>query len=145
MARGYPDFFGFSVFPGPGAGVSNVGGVVAVAGGNTETLIELSLKGSVVGGQVYGDNLGPNGLYAIQVTLDGVLIDECFLGNMRLLYQYQDEGFLFALNYYNLEDNDWQARVAEQLSFGFQYKLALRNADVNLVNVTTNIYYYNVV
>lgn len=145
MARGYPDFFGYSVFPGPGTGASSGGGVTAVAAGATETLIELNLKGSVFGGHLYGDDLGPNGLYNIRVIVDGITIDDCWLNNMYLLGEHHDTGFLLALYYYNKEDNDFALRVVEDLSFGYQFKLACQNADVNDVNMTTYIYYYRVV
>jgi len=145
MARGYPDFFGYSVFPGPGIGASNIGGVVNIAPAATETLVELLVKGNIFGGYLYGDDLGPNGLYTIRLTIDGVNVEDCILNNLYLLNQYQDGGFLFALYYYNVEDNDWSIRVTEKVSFGFQYRLECINNDANAVNITTNLYYYRVV
>lgn len=145
MARGYPDFFGYSIFPGLGTASKSESALVACPAGLTTQIFELLLKGSVIGGWIYGNVAGGVNEHQLLLTIDGVELARIDIWTALYANEIQDEGFLFPITLWNLEDNVEQVRIAEQISFGYQYKLELDNNSIVDVDMAYGVYYYQII
>jgi len=73
MARGYPDFFGFSIFPSFGVPTEEVPGPIVIANGDRETIFQSVGKGKSYGGELWWDgNADCLDTVTLYITMDGV-------------------------------------------------------------------------
>jgi len=77
MARGYPDFFGFSVFPSFGIPTEEDSGFVVIPSGGVPLLIDITGKGRSYGGELFFDgNEDARKVVMPIVTIDGVIFND---------------------------------------------------------------------
>jgi len=77
MARGYPDFFGFSIFPSFGIPTEENSGWVVVGAGTTPVLVDIAGKGKSYGGELWFDgNEDACDLAQPIVIIDGVTFND---------------------------------------------------------------------
>ena len=74
MAKGYPDFYGFSIFPRHGPTYQDLLWNHAVGAGDTDTIHEITSKGRCVGGTMYLAPFGDWSEATVHYYIDGVLI-----------------------------------------------------------------------
>lgn len=144
MARGYPDFFGGGIFPGPGTGLLHVTDAIAVGAGLEATLFDVQAKGTVYGGYIRGNSVGEYNSQYLRLTVDGAAvayhtIQEMVDDNITL-----PEGFVFYLTRFDTENNYWHIGIGESVSFGLRYTLDFVNLTVNAISIWYGLYYFNV-
>ena len=136
MAKGYPDFFGYSVFPYYGDLLNQdvlVPGVVAL---DTATLFEISHKGILFGGYLYlfSTDAPPTDLLVITVDGSVVFSDSCL---HLYWFGYTDSGSTFvclrSLNYVDLHRT---LEFNRQISFSTEFKVELTaGADSDITTI----------
>jgi len=96
MARGYPDFFGFSIFPSFGIPTEEDSGGVAVVSGTSPILVNIAGKGRSYGGEIwYSGNQNAIRLTQVIVTLDGVVFnDEVPTGHITYGFHLDSHRFI---------------------------------------------------
>jgi len=146
MARGYPDYFGYSMFPGPGGPTKDVSGLVNVAFGERKTLIEISAKGSLINCAVYGDAVSNYANYLVYLTIDGEELTPQAVENLFLLNEVGQDGNLAGISYLNAEDDDWMIFLKSGLTFSYQFLVELYNQGLaGAVNIQAYAQYNKII
>ena len=125
MARGYPDFFGHSVFP--YFGPTNIIDDAGFCTGAFDQIINLTGKGVFLGATVYiNDNDDPpTGIFEIAIRVDGG--DNFRLRTFRLDDQYYGWNFpsMGREVYWNLETREYVYLIDREISFGVSFEVLL--------------------
>ena len=102
MARGYPDFFGFSIFPQFGTLTEEDSGLFAIVTGNTQTLFTITQKGKSYGGILRYNGQGDVHLKTQAIVIvDGVTIsDEVPAGQIHYGYYVIPNQFINLVDYH---------------------------------------------
>ena len=144
MAKGYPDFFGFSMFPYHGTSFID-SALHVVSPGDIDTLVSLDFKGIVTGGHLHIQVVASDQLYQVNLTVDGSLICEV----EGLNEQWVDNALLTGapmrtiLRSYQLKTANIE--LAGAVSFQSEYKLSLWNNDPTRdVTCNSRLYYHHI-
>ena len=138
MARGYPDFFGFSVFPQYGPFTEEHGAPVDILAGNTRDFFELTAKGVIYDGyhRIYSCADPSNIL--INVTVDGDLIPSVS-PDVLLRYNLTSEGdYLISLKEYNPELGEYIVALRRGTTFSGTFKTTIINdsaGDITVISI----------
>jgi len=125
MARGYPDFFGQSIFP--YFGPTNIINDAGFSTGGADVIINLVGKGVFLGGTIYvNDNDDPPvSIFEIAMRVDGG--DNLRLRTFRL--DDREYGWNFPCMgrevYWNLETREFVYLIDREISFGVSFELWL--------------------
>lgn len=144
MARGYPDFFGFSIFPFYGVlyrtPVAAIGPIL-----NVETdLVEITGKGILTAGQITGVDVAINANPWLAIYVDG---GEVFATTMEGLYAggwLPGVKQLMVLNYKAVADRTRIVHFPLQIPFGQSLRITCRDNAAVGVNFVAYLYYYQI-
>ena len=141
MARGYPDFFGYSVFPTWGPANMQDHLVDTVNPFNIETVYELTQKGTIYGGwlRMY-DSLAGGGSF-IRCTIDGVLLSRRTPEQMLLYTLTYDESMPFFVTLHDIPGQNWIIQFSRGVNFGYQYKLELEHVGLGAIDIEGKLFY----
>jgi len=119
MAKGYPDFFGFSIFPQFGAYQYTDSGAIVVAADTYGTIFDIDSKGKVYTGYLHIQTLGLANTASIfvEMTVDGQMI---ISRPLDVLLQIGFTGALdvpFILTDYNKDTNYFTIVFMSDFSF----------------------------
>jgi len=142
MARGYPDFFGYSVFSRPGNQTIHVTGNKNVAAGIEWDLITVAGRGSLIGGWIEGGTTTTPGSQWIMIYVEGNLIESNSINTMLTYGESYDDGLLMGLNAYIPEIPVWEMRFTEGFVFNTELKIAFWNNSAGPITVNSGIWYY---
>jgi hypothetical protein len=142
MSRGYPDFFGFPVFPDYGETTTKAAAALAIVAGTSSTLLDLTFKGRIIGGRIYTSEGALHANQYFELTIDGVSIGQyngeteyAVLGEAEISpvihpVRIDDENFYY----------DW--RFKKDTVVNYQFKLVATNAEaVVLYGVGISLFY----
>ena len=142
MARGYPDYFGYSMFPSYGnlLELEDAFGIIA---GATITIMELNHKGMICGGYIRLSGAVPLNNYLIIPYIDGIAHVD-FLSNIPFDYGFQlPDGHMFYVSYYNNTDNEIVFSMSPGFPFGVSFAITIENTSL-AVGLCTSRLLYNV-
>lgn len=142
MPRGYPDYFGQSVFAGPGNQTIRATGAAAVAAGVETDIITVVGRGSLFGGWIEGLTTDDAADQWIKVYIEGNLLEFNSIGNMLMYDENHDSGLLIGLQAFIPELVRWEARFTEDFVFGTALRIAFWNNTAGVINISSNIWYY---
>lgn len=143
MARGYPDYFGYSMFPYYGDLSLDDSGNVFVAAGDRDPIFELKLKGQIAGGRFYIQNLVSPTLCRFILTVDGIEIMNWSVDDF-IHYAVGNAGSIIKAVYYNDVETIFNSSYIKDYSFGNQLKMEVDNGMAVIATVQSRLYYYNV-
>lgn len=127
MGKGYPDFFGYSIFPQFGAFQLTESGAVVVAADSYGTIFDISAKGVVYSGYVATQTLGladTSSIFA-RLTVDGQEMYSRVLDD-QLAYGFTAEiDIPFVLVDYNRATNLYVFVIQQDITFSQSFKLEM--------------------
>ena len=127
MGKGYPDFFGFSIFPQFGAYQFTDSGAIIVAAGTYGTLFDIDSKGKIYTGYVSIQTLGlaDTATIYLEMTVDGQRIDSQSIDEMLQINFRGSLDVPFVLTDYNRKTNYYTIVLQSDLSFSQSVKLRI--------------------
>ena len=142
MARGYPDYFGYSMFPSYGNLLELEDGF-GIAAGETITIMELNHKGMICGGYIRLEGDIPLNNYLIIPHIDGVAHVD-FLAITHYNYGlHLPDGHMFYVSYLNNVDNEVVFSMSPGFPFGVSLAITIQNTSLE-VGLCTSRLLYNV-
>ncbi len=125
MSKGYPDFFGYSIFPNYGNFQLTDSGAVIIPADSWGTIFNISAKGKIYSGYVGIQDLGLADTATIiaRLTVDG---DVMFSRSLDDLLNHGFVGDLdipFSLTYYSKVNNFFVVTFPLDITFANSYKL----------------------
>lgn len=119
MAKGYPDFFGFSIFPQFGAYQFTDSGAIIVAANTFGTVFDVNSKGKIYSGFINVQTLGlaDTATIFLEMTIDGQIM---YSQTLDVMLQIGFTGALdvpFTLTNYNRKTNYYTFSFQSDLSF----------------------------
>jgi len=140
MARGYPDFFGHSMFPYYGV-MTEVGAATAVAGGATAEIGRITGKGSVFSVDIYTIDTDADVLDRIRIYCDnGLFTNQSWAGMYVYGFDKPVYGEMFELCY-DPNTPRFRAIMPGQIPFGINLYVTYQVTGVNPVTVSCYIDY----
>lgn len=141
MSKGYPDFFGFSMFPFNGA-VLETSGSTVIPASTTATVFEITTKGMIFAGtcaMVTAANISKSDFF---VWIDGQLAQWFDLFGSGEPWFHLFDKFPIRPIYYNLEDTTYIYEFRPGITFGSSFKVEYLNGDNSTsVSVGYNVYH----
>jgi len=124
--KGYPDFFGFSIFPQFGAYQYTDSGAIIVAANTWGTIFDISAKGRIYTGYIAIQDLGlaDTSTIFVEMTVDGQLMYSFTLDVMQQIGHNQPFDLPFVLTAYDKKTNYYN--VVLQSDFSFSQSVLVR-------------------
>jgi len=124
--KGYPDFFGFSIFPQFGAYQYTDSGAIIVAANTWGTIFDISAKGRIYTGYIAIQDLGlaDTSTIFVEMTVDGQLMYSFTLDVMQQIGHNQPFDLPFVLAAYDKKTNYYN--VVLQSDFSFSQSVLVR-------------------
>jgi len=145
MARGYPDFFGYSVFPYYGDLLEQDPMVAAVLAGDTETIFSLTHKGVVLGGYLYIDD-SINWLWInLRLTVDSSELISFSIESFLGINLISCPGVPINILALDMEAKGAILAFTPQISFSTEYKVEIINASVDDLVIGGGLIYTKIV
>jgi hypothetical protein len=142
MARGYPDFFGSSVFPGYGSPLSVVTLAHVINAGDDYNAVDLACKGSTGPGFIMLADCVTIDDIAVRVTIDGVLHFLIGLDNFFNILSPIDRNHPLALTYLNREAQRVVLSIAPGIPFGQTFVITVGNGLGWPIEASVELLYY---
>lgn len=145
MAKGYPDFFGYSVFPQYGPYQFETPAFAALAAGISGNLFSISGKGVLTGGFIAFSSIDEPANVHIQMKPDGVDSYD------YLLEYYKDYGFnfpatgMFFASDYEAADGYVTLHPTPGLTFSSSLVVYVSNNAAGAINIASNIWWQRLV
>ncbi len=141
MARGYPDFFGFSMFPFYGTTLFSGHIVNSVIPGVEKSMFELNYKGRIVGGRIAMYTLATSGSARLRVYIDDVMIfDETPGGAFTFGNVHPGTSPAF-LSVHYLEFGTYTYVFSPDYTFGRKWECKIKNDDIVNINYDLDVIY----
>ena len=139
MAKGYPDFYGCSIFPRHGPTYQDEQFNFTVEDGDTETIHDLGGKGRIIGGRLYLHAFSNWAKVWPQVYIDGVqLTANASIDGLWRLYGQNDSEIPLSLTYYC--GNDGQAVLYYVKDFAWNESFVVTLQNLHDVDLLVNSY-----
>ena len=144
MAKGYPDFFGHSVFPQLGSFINESEGPDVIANGDTHDVFSISGKGCVYDGYHRIYLCTDFSLTSVRLTIDGVASQWAALDTL-LEYRFTQEGeYIYTLQQYCPEDQQAIIAIRDEITFATDFKSEIRNLTGFNISAVSVFYYAKV-
>lgn len=146
MPRGYPDFFGQSVFPRFGAMYHDQVSAT-LTGIETETLTDLALKGQIYTATVYYDTISWSYLSSIstRVWVDGQMVTSWTLNYWRNAEVILGDAFLYRYVAFDKTRDYAVVQIARPIPFEQTFKIEVVGLHASAVAALVGeAYYYQV-
>ena len=141
MARGYPDFFGVSVFPFYGAPQLDQFIDVGVPAAGTVTLHALTIKGQIAGGYMRVTTAHDLANYYLSVYFDGVRV--FYLNLYTVMYHlHMSDSWPLRFTQANYEDDWFTLGYVKGYPWGNAFRVDFQNASGAGVRVLSDLTYY---
>ena len=123
MAKGYPDFFGYSMFPYYGGPYLETGNVIT-AGAGLATVLTIAAKGIVRGGSIIAILPNVTDIWGTYIYADGQLVQVIQYDSGYTEYDNIDNFSCMTLDYLSMSQLVARFNIKEGISF--QDELTLR-------------------
>ena len=144
MAKGYPDFFGYSMFPYYGT-IYVTGTSTAVAAGATFTAISLTMKGYIHGGFLQIEGFDDLTTVFIRVYIDGNMLASRYLSTLIGKYSAPIPDQIMAARRISLEAKEAMIGIQSSLTFRDSFLITVRNDNAaNALTVIPRVQYSNI-
>jgi len=136
MARGYPDYFGTSIWPKYGTPVITTADDVIVHGGSTDTMLTISCSGILFLAHfyIYCDDLANS--HYLYFYVDGVLVSSKKLDNLTIDSGLNGSADLLNAVYFDNMAHAWVFELAREIPFHDSIVFKVKNAGVPADHVT---------
>ena len=144
MAKGYPDYFGQSVWPKHGSMRTDDELVGVIAGLDTETILLATGLGVLHGATIFiNSTVLPAGIEFI-LTVDGIIVYQNFL--LRIFQYFRDTpaDIIISCTEYDIENGSYSVVINGGISFISSFRVQIHNWGGANINDTAEIYYYHV-
>ena len=141
MARGYPDFFGYSVFPYSGINTFQPVLVGHIDAPGAEDIFSINVKGIVRGGFFSLQDAESPQIITIDATVDGVAIGGWRLDLMRGFNIQEPDLSLTYFSVYNPDLSFYALGITPEVSFGQDYSVRVQNLGAVEVIVQGALFY----
>ena len=144
LTKGYPDFFGFSMFPYRGrTKYKEYNGIVVVDGGGLG-VIGLTEKSTTAGGYIHVYNATTLAGITIQASIDDAIFQPIALSDMVSEIGNVALGIPYRISEYNMAKLTATIIVQPDIPFGFEYILLLNNNSGNDITIKSQVMYHEV-
>lgn len=129
MAKGYPDFFGVSVFRQYGSFQRKGEDLALVPAGDIETVLTITGKGEIYFGQITLGGIDSPELVIPKITIDG---SEFSLGTLFYLHSMGDmkaNAYPVSCFVYDTEYNQYALALTGGITFVDSYVISIQNND----------------
>lgn len=144
MARGYPDFFGYSIFPSYGLFLTHDQTIAPMLDTEDFNMIDIAGKGKVHGGYLDIDSLASMAGVSITITIDGVYYGTYIPFNDREDAIFAPGADLLWLMLYDPDSGHVVYGIAEGATFGQSFVINVENTSGANINVDASCKYYQV-
>lgn len=141
MARGYPDYFGQSIFPRYGDTIPVDYGVTATAHATTQ-LLSLTDKGFLLSASIEINGLGDNWSDFIKITVDGQDIPHESFSELYEQNIIHENDFIMWLTCYDINTQRYAISIIRNLQFQESLVVSYVNQSANNINVELKAAYY---
>jgi len=145
MAKGYPDYFGYSMFPFYGAPVKIDGATGLIISTGTGNLFNVTVKGSILSGWIGVNSVDLDSLIHMYLTIDGVEMFQTTLSSMLQNNLTKEGESLIYLTRYEPETGYYALAISKGISFSSQFKLDIYNDTTGNAFGVGILYYNNVI
>lgn len=129
MAKGYPDFFGFSVFMQYGSFQRKAEDLNLVEDGDTETVLTISGKGKIYFGQLTLSGIDSPDLVTPIITIDGSVFSLGTLFYLHSLGDMKGSAFPVSVFVYDAVYNVYALSMEGGITFVDSFSIAIENND----------------
>ena len=144
MARGYPDYFGYSVFPNFGQMIGVAINVVVPGGGAVTDIVDIAGKGKTYSGFFLFSMGGNNG---VGITVQGIIDGNLYgTNNVRADYTSgftETEHALLRLVYYNETTFESSWAIGKDWTFGQSFIIRITSG-AGLAGTVLGRFHYSV-
>jgi hypothetical protein len=145
MARGYPDYFGFSSFPTRGIYAERKYGPALIAGGGFTNVHAIIAKGSVTGGFIYG--IGsidwPNLKFLFKVDSDAPVTFS--LADLLAWRVFSPDSMCVFFARMDSDTTEFSLGISTKIDFGLQLQIQFYNFAAAGVTITSIVDWYKVI
>ena len=141
MARGYPDFFGFSTFPCHGELIRQGELFPTIPNGATRTMQELTFKSVIAGGWFRIEDWGNLAWPIVQVILDGNEVYYETVGSDLEDQLRQGPNNVIIVHEYTVDKPSFAAHWRKDFSIGHQLQLNIGNATGADIDYSGGLWY----
>ena len=144
MARGYPDFFGRSIYPKYGVLQRHEAAFMGILPGATQTILNVTAQGTT----------GPSYLYATGIGDLSLLVPICYIDGARLTYRSiavmvsennsKGEDYVFFLRRWEPASHKVYVYLTPYINFTGSYRVDLWNQSAANVDCDMYFNYYSV-
>ena len=141
MARGYPDFFGASTFPGYGLLQRSVRNPIMIVAGDTQMLHDIICKGHLFNGFINVDS--PTGITGciIRLTVDGqVLANEDPIDNAKVVYPVHNN--ILRCIYLDFDSLVYYVSIRQDIVFGYRCLVEIIAPPADNIMAYSLLHYY---
>lgn len=129
MAKGYPDFFGFSIFMQYGSFRRKDEDLALVPAGDDETVLTISSKGQIYFGRIGLSGIDTPSLVTPTITIDGAAFSLGTLFNMHARGDLHGNAYPCELFVYDVVYNVYEMDVKFGLTFVDSFVVSIQNND----------------
>jgi len=145
MPRGYPDYFGQSIFPKYGGFKTYQHSELNLSSVNYTTIVNVTAKGKIYDGYLCFVGTAMDVFAKLKVTIDGAVTQETTLDFLlNRFWSFSNRGILNIIAW-NDEDEYYYVQVGKDITFEQSYKIEAKGTNDNSLNCTSVIYYAQVV
>ena len=143
MPRGYPDYFGQSIFPKYGV-FTKENGTTTIAALSTDTVIKVTDKGRTYGARLHIDESFDVSNCVFRLVIDGTIVYDTTPA-VSLKHNITEEGQApFYLRRYDSIDNSYTLCLSKDITFEQSLEITFQNVTANSVDVEYYLYYAKV-
>ena len=135
MARGYPDYFGYSVFPYYGDLLNQDQLIDDILIGDTETVFELNHKGVIMGGELVLQSTDSPPVEWIIITIDGSEILNKLTSDFYRLNLTEQGNSIISLSTYNIDEFYRCYLFARQTTFSTHFLIQVTAGPTSNIHI----------
>lgn len=141
MSKGYPDFFGYSMFPAYGKMSQDNLPITGITTGDTLEAFNFNNKAVIQGGYIGIDGSTNSPFIKIRITIDGSSV---FYSGLNIMFAYQllkSESSLCYLLNYSPAYEQYAIGFKEQITVESDYKVEIVNTSGDTLTVRGDLNY----
>jgi len=138
MAKGYPDFFGTSIWPKYGTPTINTGAAIVVHGGNNDTIILITADGVLFQAAfvIVCDDLANS--HYLHLYIDGVLVESEKLDQLYLFTSLGGSCGLMNVIHFDRLLYHYRFELAREIPFHDSIEFKVQNSGAAATHVTVD-------
>jgi len=145
MAKGFPDYFGQSIWPKYGTMLTDDELVAGVAPGATATILYVTGQGQLRNASLFINGMGNPASIYILITVDGVLVYANPLYTIMYYFGDTPSDVIAQCTLYDIVAGIYSIVINREIPFVSSFKVEILNNSILALTDFAEIYYYHVV